>query len=71
MQTSFDAKENLNLNIDDFIISYNVNDTDISKNSNSAIINKSGANPININVKLGNISACIISEKKSRELFYS
>ena len=71
LQTSFDAKENLNLNIDDFNISYNNNKDNLTINSNSQILNKNETYPTYINIKLGYISASIISEKQSRELFYS
>ena len=72
LQTSFDAKENLNLIIDDFNISYNpLND----KNNNHKLIDLSfsqnEAEQAKISVKLGYISASIISEKQSKELFYS
>ena len=55
LQTSFDAKEYITLNINDFIILYN--SLEDEKESS------------NFNIKLGNISASIISENQSKILF--
>ena len=55
LQTSFDAKEYITLNINDFIILYN--SLEDEKESS------------NVNIKLGNISASIISEDQSKILF--
>ena len=75
LQTSFDGKEILNLIIDDFSISYNPlesknNYTNLNYSSFSQN-DKNEEYPTNIYIKLGYISASIISEKNSKELFYS
>ena len=69
LQTSFEEKEYINLTINDFFISYNP----LSENNNitneylDLVENESY--PINMNFKLGIISAYIISGNQSRKLF--
>ena len=72
LQTSFDAKENLNLNIDDFSISYNPLNNTINRHKLIDLsFSQNEVEQTNIRIKLGYISASIISEKQSKELFHS
>ena len=72
LQTSFDTKENLNVIINDFRVVYNpLENNDIHTNISNPDFSQKGQFPINVNIKLRSISAFIISEKKSRELFNS
>ena len=72
LQTSFDAKENLNVIINDCKVAYNpLENNDIKTSISNLDFSQKGQYPINANIKLGSISAFIISEKKSRELFNS
>ena len=72
LQTSFDAKENLNLIINDFNISYNPLNNKINNHKlNDLSFSQNESEQTNIRAKLGYISASIISEKQSKELFHS
>ena len=67
LQTSFDAKENITLSIEEFCISYNLDENKF----NDSVSYENELYSTNINIKLGCISSSIISENKSRELFYT
>ena len=69
LQTSFDAKENIILNIDEFSISYTPEQSKINNSNIVSPINELYTK--NINIKLGYISSSIISENQSKELFYT
>ena len=69
LQTSLDAKEYINLLINDFCISYNP----LEENNNNTYLDliDNELYHTNINIKLGDIESSIISEKQSRKLFYT
>ena len=68
LQTSLETEEYINLTINDFCIEYNP----LIENTNKYLdLVENEIYPIKINIKLGNISASIISGKQSRSLFYS
>ena len=72
LQTSFDAKENLNLIIDNFNISYIPLNNKINNHKLIDLsFSQNEAEQTNLRIKLGSISASIISEKQSKDLFHS